>query len=517
MSNRYDVIVIGSGLGGLTAAALLAQAGRKVLVIERNRSVGGAASTYKVGDLVIEGSLHETSDPRNPLDPKHAALARLGVLESVDWVPVGSTFEVRGGPVGAPFLLPDSFAGARSALIDRFPSARSGIAAVLDEIESMTAGLGTLMRGRDAFRNPREGCSALLKLAPMVRGWRLSLGKVLERNFGSNEAVKFALAANLAYYHDDPDRLWWVFFAIAQGGYLQSGGHYIRGGSHRLSEALAGVITGAGGEILLGRTASTIRLDGNGLPRSVAHTDSRGGDEAEAEAPIVVGNAAPAVLADMLPEPARGRFRASHAGCSQSISLFAATFGLSVRPAELGIRAYSTFLLPQWMKTLAQFRDGSVVMRSPPAGQIPAMAVVDYSRIDSRLGGPPYPVSVVGPDRVSNWADLDRPAYEDKRKRWSDAIVATIDREFPGFASHVVASQFNTARSLATYLNAPQGAIYGFAPVPPSGPIWRGVGRSPKTAISGLYLASAYAGTGGFTGSIVAGAGAADLIIAKSR
>ena len=141
MSKRYDVIVIGAGLGGLTAAALMARAGRKILLVERNASVGGAASTYKVGNLVIEASLHETSDPRNPADPKHHPLARLGVLESVDWVPVGSLYEVRGGPVGAPFLLPDNFAAARTALYDRFPSARSGIAAVLDEIERLSVGL----------------------------------------------------------------------------------------------------------------------------------------------------------------------------------------------------------------------------------------------------------------------------------------------------------------------------------------------------------------------------------------
>jgi all-trans-retinol 13,14-reductase len=45
MAEGYDVIVIGGGLGGLTAAGLVAQAGRKTLLIERNHDVGGAAST----------------------------------------------------------------------------------------------------------------------------------------------------------------------------------------------------------------------------------------------------------------------------------------------------------------------------------------------------------------------------------------------------------------------------------------------------------------------------------------
>ena len=38
MENQYDIVVIGSGLGGLTAAALLARAGRKILLIERNNA-----------------------------------------------------------------------------------------------------------------------------------------------------------------------------------------------------------------------------------------------------------------------------------------------------------------------------------------------------------------------------------------------------------------------------------------------------------------------------------------------
>ena len=55
MSKQHDVIVIGGGLGGLTAAALLARAGRKTLVIERNASARGPASTYSVDNLCSRG------------------------------------------------------------------------------------------------------------------------------------------------------------------------------------------------------------------------------------------------------------------------------------------------------------------------------------------------------------------------------------------------------------------------------------------------------------------------------
>src|SRR5882757_11388858 len=113
---RYDVVVIGAGLGGLTAGAILARAGRKVLVIERSNSVGGAASSYKSGDLFIEGSLQQTSDPQDSRDPKHDALTRAGVIDAVNWIPSDVFYQVRGGPLEAPFVMPDNFEQARRAL-----------------------------------------------------------------------------------------------------------------------------------------------------------------------------------------------------------------------------------------------------------------------------------------------------------------------------------------------------------------------------------------------------------------
>jgi hypothetical protein len=122
---------------------------------------------------VVEASLHETSDPKDPFDPKHHVLARLGVLDQVEWEPTGAVYEVRGGPIGQPFVLPDGFARARRALLERFPSARAGIGSVLGEMERFSTALGTLSKGREALSNPLEGLSALARLSSLMTGWRL--------------------------------------------------------------------------------------------------------------------------------------------------------------------------------------------------------------------------------------------------------------------------------------------------------------------------------------------------------
>src|SRR5260370_27131311 len=175
---RYDVVVIGAGLGGLTAGAILARAGRKVLVIERSNSVGGAASSYKSGDLFIEGSLQETSNPQDTRDPKHAVLTRAGVLDAVKWIPAGALYQVRGGPLEKPFVLPDNFAAARTALTKRFPAARAGIQQLLDEMESIASAASA----PPSHETPQ---SLSQKPAPLVR---------------AREAVQRALAAHLSLF-----------------------------------------------------------------------------------------------------------------------------------------------------------------------------------------------------------------------------------------------------------------------------------------------------------------------------
>jgi phytoene dehydrogenase-like protein len=507
---RYDVVVIGAGLGGLTAGAILARAGRKVLVIERSNSVGGAASSYKSGDLFIEGSLHETSDPHDPRDPKHHALTRAGVIDAVKWIPGGAFYQARGGPLGEPFVMPDDFDAARRALTARFPEARAGIDQLLDEMERVASAMGTLSQGRGAFKNPGQALGALLKLVPAIRDWRLSLSQKLTRVFGDHEAVKCALAANLSYYHDDPTTLWWIFFAMAQGSYLQSGGRFVQGGSQRLSSALARAIKVAGGEVIVRRVVNGIALDSQGRAGTVTHTARDGSDPQTVESVRIVSNAAPSALATFMPQAATAKFAETYTGRTPSISLFALTLGLSKPPREFGISAYSTQLLPREMKRLSDYALGAALMANEPGARMPPMSIVDYAAIDSGVPSPPYVLSVVGPDRLSNWDSSDLDAYREKRERWQQAIVRYLGGFYPGLAESVVASSFNTA--LWQYLNAPDGAVYGFAPTPPRS-LWRAPAGSPRTAIPGLYLASAYAGFGGYTGVVQSAGVCADMIL----
>ncbi|MGO9546019.1 MAG: phytoene desaturase family protein [Rhodomicrobium sp.] len=513
-TSRFDAVIIGSGLGGLTAGALLAKAGHSVCLIERNTSLGGAASCYKVGPLTIEAALHETADPRDPLEVKHGILKRLDLLDKIAWLPVGGLFTVQGGPIGEPFSLPHGFDNAREALSARFPEAKEPVARVLGKMERLHETVGRLNAAREN-RSLGGFIGAAAGAYPLLSGWRSSVDDVFSAEFSDNEAVKFGLAANLPYYSADPKRLWWLFYAVAQGGFIGSGGVFVQGGSRSLSVKLGGAIKRAGGTVLLGTAATAIEVDRNGAVTAV-ETAARGEKPSQRiEARLVLANGAPDAIAGMLPEVEGRRFADAFAGRPLSTSLFSAHFGLKVNPAQFGLTAYSTILLPSWIGALSDFPQSAALLGAAPSGKLPVLGIGNYGAIEAGLDeGGPILVSVVGTDATANWRGISKEDEAARRNAWLDAILAELERHYPGFAGAVEQKVFMSAASMERYLGTPDGAIYGFDPVPPAAPIWRGMPRSPKTPIAGLYLASSWGGSGGFSGAMAAGAEAAELAMA---
>jgi phytoene dehydrogenase-like protein len=285
-----------------------------------------------------------------------------------------------------------------------------------------------------------------------------------------------------------------------------------------LSDRLVDRIRAAGGEAITGETVGDILLDDAGAVSGVRSQPRAGGDARVFQAPVVFANASPFALESMLPSPARADFMAPYRDMPLSISLFSIALGLDRLPAELGLSAYSTMIIPPWMQRLTDFRDSAALLADRPGAQMPAFGVVDYSRIDSGIAGDGlYPVSVVGADRLSNWEGLSEDDYRARKEAWLDAIVARLDAEWPGFAAAVVQRDMATARTMRDYLNTPGGAVYGFAPDVPARLPLTGPPRTPRTAVAGLWLASAFGGFGGFSGAMGTGGAAAKAALRESR
>jgi phytoene dehydrogenase-like protein len=275
------------------------------------------------------------------------------------------------------------------------------------------------------------------------------------------------------------------------------------------------VIKRSGGSVLLGAAVASIEVDSSGAVTAV-ETAARGEKPSQRiEARLVLANNAPDAIARMLPEEAGQRFAAAFAGRPLSTSLFSVHLGLKANPAQFGLTGYSTIHLPSWVTALSDYAKSAALLGANPAGKLPPFAIANYGAIDARLDdGGPILVSLAGTDDVSNWRGLSKDQERARRDAWLDAILEELERQYPGFTGAVEQKVFLSAASMERYLGTPDGAVYGFDPIPPAQPLWRGMPRSPKTPVQGLYLASSWGGSGGFSGAMAAGSEAAGLAIA---
>ena len=320
-------------------------------------------------------------------------------------------------------------------------------------------------KASDALGDPSE---ALLKLVPSPATGTLSLSQKLDQVFGDNEAVKCALAANLSYFHDDPATLWWTFFAMAQGSYLQSGGRYVQGGSQRLSSALARAIRAAGGEVLVRRVVSGIALDARRSRRTVTHTAKDGSDPQTVEGVRIIGNAAPAALAPLMPEDAAAKLRSELCAAD--------AVGLAVRADARTVEAAARIRRRRLLHASAAALDEAAVRLRARRGADGGRARrADAADVGGRLCRDRFrraraafsccrcsAPTCCRTGTVPTWTPIARSAAAGSRR--SCAISTSL---YPGLGDAVVASSFNSALSVRQYLNAPDGAVYGFAPTPP--------------------------------------------------
>src|SRR5680860_1907447 len=103
MTTKFDTIVIGGGIGGLTAGATLARSGKKVLLLERHYIPGGCATTFKRKDFVMAVGLTEM-DGLHELDSKVGIFENLGISEKINFQQAPEVFRFK--PVSYTHLEP---------------------------------------------------------------------------------------------------------------------------------------------------------------------------------------------------------------------------------------------------------------------------------------------------------------------------------------------------------------------------------------------------------------------------
>jgi all-trans-retinol 13,14-reductase len=503
MDMNHDVIIVGGGLGGLTAGALLAKSGKKVLLIEQHDKPGGCATTFKRKGYTVEVGLHEM-DGLDREDIKSKIFRDLGVFDNVEFVEVPEFYRFTNGRID--IVIPADYERAITALVERFPEEERGIRRFFKLI---------LDTRREINRLPRALWKRLL-LYPVFPFLYHNVFFYQNRTVGrfldsiiKNEDLKLVLLGNLTYYHDDPYTLSLLYYSVAQGSYYTGGGWYIKGGSQKLSDYLAKVITDNGGQVILNHLVTKIitkhrKAVGVEYRKKIPETS----EISKAMADKIIANAAiPNVANDLLPANASRGLRSQINNLGIACSILSIYLGFKRPLRELGNRHYSTCVVHEGIHCQA---DLTKTLRGDIRNR--PFIFIDYSQIDSGLAPEGKSLGVIAAvDYISEWENLGAAEYEARKEEVARIFIERLDAIVPGSKDAIDYCEVGTPKTIRRYTLNPEGTAYGFAQLPSQAGMKR---VQHESSVENLYFSSAWTMPGGgFSGAIIGGYYCAEEIL----
>lgn len=483
----YDVVVIGSGVGGLVAANLLARDGLAVLLVEHHYMAGGFCSTFRRAGFTFDASTHFYPLLGNPETFTGRLIRDLGV--ETEWVKMDpvDTFHL---PDGSRFEVPADLGEYRAKLDAEFPEEREALERFFAEVrESYALGLLAYFRGR---RKPR-----LEELA------HLTVRDVLDRHF-RDQRLKLVLTADCPHWGSPPCRTSFVFDSMLRLSYFL-GNYYPEGSSQAFADELALRFEERGGDILMSARVDRIEVE-DGAARGVELEVLRGprmGGRWRVAAGAVISNADLLQTYERLLPP--GRVPPEELARARSLRptypCFLTHLGLRGVSAE-ALEGAQGYYWRRWDPDRVG-RDALVCKVFVPTLYDPGVA-------------PPGGQAVILQkvlDLDPDWDRWEAADWEAHKAEVEELVVSHLEGVLPGVRDRIVVKMSATARTAWKFTLNHSGAMLGWEMSPEQ----LGDGRPGiRGPVDGLYLVGHWTRPGGgITPVIVSALHAAEAILGR--
>ncbi|MGB3325670.1 MAG: NAD(P)/FAD-dependent oxidoreductase [Mycolicibacterium fortuitum] len=520
----WDAIVVGSGMGGMTAAAYLAAAGRRTLVVEQGDVLGGCTHVFRRKGFEFEVGVHYLGDCGRPEGNIPTILRGVGVDKRVEFAEIDPDgFDVLAFP-SVTFAVPRGWDAYRDRLIETFPDDAAALRRYVRVIRKLAdavdrATTPASLRGSAAMA-ARAGWAAPLALVPLTRLFDICRLGPAPRPVLGGQTPAYAAPGERAP-------------AIVQAGflknYVEGGAYFPVGGGQMLSATMAEVVRANDGDFRLNARVRRILVDG-GRVRGV---ELDGGERISA--PVVVSNADikrtylelldPAVVSPLK--------RRLVSGYAMAWPLFNTYLGVDIDLSQtMGsaqiwkFRADADFGPMQkalsWdaagrdrTRWLQSVRDniGAMIHIAGNKDTDTAYAPEGHSVVEIMTYLPPdhdlWGVPAGGP--VAGAKYRDNPDYLAVKDAVTEILIDLAAEVIPNLRDHLVWKEAGTPITQERYTHSTGGGSYGIEmTLRQLGPLRPG----PKTEIGGLFLAGASQGWGpGVEGVMLSGVGAAGAVL----
>jgi all-trans-retinol 13,14-reductase len=503
VEERYDAIVIGSGLGGMTSALLLAQRGKRVALLERHYVLGGFTHVFRRKGYEWDVGVHYVGEVHRPQSVLRQLFDHVTGGE-LRWAEMGDVYDriVFGDDE---YPLRAGVPAFKEGLRERFPT-KAHAQAIDGYVDAVFA---AVKASRSFFVEKALGSLGAWAAGGFMRrkylGYTRKTTWEVLRSLTDDPRLVAVLTGQYGDYGLPPKQSSFGMHASLVKHYL-AGGCYPVGGSARIAETIVPRLEAAGGVAFTNAAVETLLVE-DGAVSGVVMADGR-----EIRAPLVVSNAGVINTFERL-VPAVERERLGLSRAIAAVKPSAAHASLYV-----GLRGSATELaLPRanyWIYPEGGYDHDANVERyladedAPlPVAYIsfPSAKDPDFER--RHPGRATIEVVTLAPwERFARWAD--RPwkkrgsEYEAAKERLAARLLEPLLRHEPQVREAIELQELSTPLSTRHFTAYGHGEIYGLSHDP--GRFEQRMLR-PKTPLRNLWLTGQDIVTCGVGGALLSG------------
>ncbi len=498
LAPEYDALVIGSGMGGLTTAALLSDLGWKVCVLEQHYTAGGYTHSYERQGYEWDVGVHYIGDVG--AETRTRKMFDYLTDGQLRWAPMDDEYD-RFYVGDRVFNAMAGKTGFRDNLVRQFPAEEGAI----DRYMALLSQVG---RALSAFGMARVMKPWQRMLARPFLRWKTP-GFMYRNTYDVLSELtddQDLIAVICGQWGDmglPPKQSVFMVHAMIARHYLY-GGFYPVGGSWKIAEYIIPKIQAAGGEVFTYANVEQILADDSEV-RGVRMSDGH-----EIECPVVISSAGvDNTFGHLLPaELVRSKgYQLSMDKVRPSIGHLCLYIGLKGTAQELGLPKTNFWIYPHndYDQAVADFR-------SDPASAFPVVYISfpsakDPEYLDRHPGTATIEIVAPAPYEFferwqgSTWGKRGED-YEALKARLSERLLQRLYDKLPQLQGKIDYHELSTPLSTEWFSAYRHGELYGLDHTPERlQQDW----LTPRTRVPGLWLTGQDILTCGVTGAMMSG------------
>jgi len=496
-TSNWDVIIVGSGMGGMCCAAALAHYGKKVLILERHYIPGGFTHMFQRGKFSWDVGVHALGEMDN----------RYKVGQMLNWL---SDNKIKMKSLGSPYDqffwpgfdigFPDSREKFNKVLKEKFPDE-------VDKIDEYFVFVKKVAKSTEFW-------FAMKSMPELIGKWGRRLYHLFNKNYwelttkvvmdemGLSPKLQTVLCAQWGYYGSIPQESSFAIHALTQT-HFWGGAYYPEGGAKEIAGSLLKVVEDAGGETLCGADVHEIIVE-NGKAKGVRLTT---GEEFFAKK-IVSGAPAKTTMSKLLPEKYRKtEWSKSIMELKNSPPYICLHMGFEGDIKKAGASSTNWWFNNRWevdndfvWNIKEKDAEADILYVSFPSLKDPQHVPSENNYHTGEC------VTFIPYDEFEQWNETNRTNRPEEYKKYKqeieDRLIAQLKKHMPEVMKHLTFCEMSTPLTAEHFCGAIQGAIYGLASEPKR---FNNEKLRPRTPIRNFYLTGIDSMSIGVAGAMTSG------------